>query len=1070
MRITQPSEENRDCERDEKMRNIKKRAAAIASAAALTAGYVLPAVPASEAMAEPRAGTNIRTELPAFRQDPDTGEFETVQVFEAAEESTDILAAAEGFPSSFDLRDEGGVSPVRRQSGYGTCWAHSACASAESSLLAAEPDIDLSEFHPAYYAYDETDQIDLGLGTLSEKLNFGGSADIVTNLWAQWIGPVKESRLPYGDEEFFSTDGVYDMKYTADYHLKEARIFDYNWERTNTEEVNAQIKECVMEGMPVDIAFCNNSSEYYNAAYHCTNSKKRPKFSNHSVVIVGWDDDFSKERFKIQPENNGAWLCKNSWGPNYAENGYIWISYEDTSVSECYSFVISDKDDYRYNNQHDSYIPVNAISASDSVEDDTGSYMASVFTSYTDQLIGAVATYIVAPDTEYEITIYTGLTDKSDPTSGTASAVTKGVCEKTGYYTLELDSDVPVSAGTDYSAVVKLYSPESNFVVPVESCFIVRMGEDNYLDLSGYTNLEDMTRNTGELESFVSGDLVEWTDMGLYENKYDENDEQDVLESLRKQLYDGIEPDDEEGLADAEKALEGYREIFAEGESASIFGNVALKVLGKEPGTVDFSRSSGQVPPGETVELSGNDGGEIRFSINGGAEQTYTAPIEITEKMTISATSDGVHYSDRTYEPAKASVMGIGWQAGTSNGVHSVNHATKTGENEYLIEMGVTGEGLRLYPETYSTVTMNGKELMPFALSDYIETGYGETVLELELSQEGLPDSTVTLTIQRLPYKIDMEAETITFVGMDSLTAPDGTDIPDGGSLSDYAGQTLTGKAGDTAFDVKVPARYDLTGLTENYRMETLDGIPGEIADLLEISVTGEDFVSASSRLTGSTNSDDYSLNIIPGEAISLRTRAGAGYFAGIPVGYKLSEAPAAPEKIPAFTFKEGKFTFERSETEAALFTQVSADIQELADSFCYSDTELLTSALEKRFGTTDRSTDAAGLSWSGIGDIAPGDTVAVRYPATDRSYASKLLIVRLNQMGDVDGNGIVDSTDASDVLVHFAATSTGGSGTLPQEMKPFADMDGDSAIDSADASEILIIYAGAMTAATGQT
>ena len=72
--------------------------------------------------------------------------------------------------------------------------------------------------------------------------------------------------------------------------------------------------------------------------------------------------------------------------------------------------------------------------------------------------------------------------------------------------------------------------------------------------------------------------------------------------------------------------------------------------------------------------------------------------------------------------------------------------------------------------------------------------------------------------------------------------------------------------------------------------------------------------------------------------------------------------------------------------------------------------------------------------------------------------------------MGDVDGNGIVDSTDASDVLVHFAATSTGGSGTLPQEMKPFADMDGDSAIDSADASEILIIYAGAMTAATGQT
>lgn len=61
---------------------------------------------------------------------------------------------------------------------------------------------------------------------------------------------------------------------------------------------------------------------------------------------------------------------------------------------------------------------------------------------------------------------------------------------------------------------------------------------------------------------------------------------------------------------------------------------------------------------------------------------------------------------------------------------------------------------------------------------------------------------------------------------------------------------------------------------------------------------------------------------------------------------------------------------------------------------------------------------------------------------------------------GDVNNDGMVDSSDASDVLSEYAGTSTGSPVLFTKKQLITGDMNGDESIDSSDASLILTIYA----------
>jgi len=61
---------------------------------------------------------------------------------------------------------------------------------------------------------------------------------------------------------------------------------------------------------------------YTGGVYELDRSERWNWLGGHMVLIVGYQDDPTYD-------TGGYWICKNSWGPEWGENGYFKVKYED---------------------------------------------------------------------------------------------------------------------------------------------------------------------------------------------------------------------------------------------------------------------------------------------------------------------------------------------------------------------------------------------------------------------------------------------------------------------------------------------------------------------------------------------------------------------------------------------------------------------------------------------------------------------------------------------------------------------------------------------------------------------
>ena len=387
------------------------------------------------------------------------------------------LLRAEALPAKYITPE----LPDLRSQFKSTCWAHATMALAEINLMNKniyeEPD--LSELHTVWFSYHSvtdplggTAEDSNGVPSGTNILTIGGNPVFSQNVLACWTGAADEEVLKSSDATSVQNKILVpddELAYLDKAHL--THIYE-----VNLKEDPEGAKRLIRDQGAIAVSYYSASSSSpltdagtYNSdtgAYY--DKSTHGGRQNHAVVIVGWDDDFSKDNFATKPEGDGAWLIRNSWtagsssegieNPSYA--GYFWMSYENASLAAgARAFELEAEDNYAHNYQYDGAMYRKGWTPDSYSEDELKT--ANIFTAKAcenGELIRAAAFQTSSANLEYTIDIYTQLSDLSNPESGrkVTEASASGTTVYPGYYTVPLPAPAYVSAGQSFSVVVTL--------------------------------------------------------------------------------------------------------------------------------------------------------------------------------------------------------------------------------------------------------------------------------------------------------------------------------------------------------------------------------------------------------------------------------------------------------------------------------------------------------------------------------------------------------------------------------------------------------------------------------------
>ena len=389
------------------------------------------------------------------------------------------LHKATSLPSKFDLRNVDGknyMTSAKDQLQTGTCWSHATMSSIESNMIMkglGDNSTDLSEAHLVWFSQgavtshdindplynDGNSRTDYNL-KLDAFYKGGTPFDAMMSL-ASWKGAVLESSTyTISDAETFKknnkTTFIDDsQRYNSVVHLTNANVFD----GTDSTNIKQQLMKtgamyfsyhAPTEGSEQDLYYNENNYSYYQTKFIS---------SNHAVALVGWDDSYPKENFNIQPDTDGAWICKNSWGTDFGDNGYFYISYCDKSITQACSFEATSLDFYNSIYQYDGFGDAYYWCLKE----------ANVFQAKKDENLSAISFYTGNASVEYEVSIYKLNDDYTSPVDGTLITTLKGTQDFSGYHTINLNDVYSLQKGDYFSIVVSF--PNGAWIFKDDYCY-----------------------------------------------------------------------------------------------------------------------------------------------------------------------------------------------------------------------------------------------------------------------------------------------------------------------------------------------------------------------------------------------------------------------------------------------------------------------------------------------------------------------------------------------------------------------------------------------------------------------
>lgn len=364
--------------------------------------------------------------------------------------------------SRYDPRGQAWFSNVhiKNQRETELCWACSLASAAEISYNKNNNGNgeELSAVQLAYFCCNRQND---PLGNTERDTNHvagnyaanGGNPIIGSMSLETWQGYASETRAPFEDY----TNGNNGLNLSADMAYQDDVIIKDMNRVLSPEDMKTFIRQ---NGSVIACLYYGSQyMDYKGGSFSYYSGMVKP---NHAVTVVGWDDNYfdkteAAKNFYNRNDgiiSKGAWIVQNSWGTGWGDNGYFYVSY-DESLSNIVTVSVEDADNYDKNYQYDgnSSLAYHTVRKGESV---ANVYSVDEKESSKMEMLTAVAfsTYD-ANETSYDIEIYTNVSNKNKPTSGELACSMSDVnVGKAGYHKILLPNTVMLEGGTSYSVVI----------------------------------------------------------------------------------------------------------------------------------------------------------------------------------------------------------------------------------------------------------------------------------------------------------------------------------------------------------------------------------------------------------------------------------------------------------------------------------------------------------------------------------------------------------------------------------------------------------------------------------------
>ena len=243
-------------------------------------------------------------------------------------------------PKRFDWRNKSKVTPVKDQGAVcGDCWAFAATGAYESAYLIAN---NLT----VPFSLSDQEGLDCAVAPISQIYGCGGG-------WHDGVFRYIVQSGEVATSDYIPTSYQAEKGVCANIPVRKYHANTFGFVAGATIPTDIQLKQALIAYGPLAIGVSANAWDANDGTiyfYSKANSNWSTQFPNgvftgrpstpglamqngvapgvdHDVLLIGWDDNLVGRDGK-----KGAWIVKNSWGPDWGDGGFIKVAYGTCNV------------------------------------------------------------------------------------------------------------------------------------------------------------------------------------------------------------------------------------------------------------------------------------------------------------------------------------------------------------------------------------------------------------------------------------------------------------------------------------------------------------------------------------------------------------------------------------------------------------------------------------------------------------------------------------------------------------------------------------------------------------------